>query len=127
MRFTRKQWKRSLHSTETSTLGLRTGWRKGRCRCRSTNTSDHRDLFPRAVERAGLDPDQITRYALRHSLIVRALLWNVPVDVVAQQHDTLEATLRNAACVSPVIKSLMTPEAPPIVARDVPVRNLLVG
>ena len=40
----------------------------------ATNTSDHRDLFRRAVERAGLDPDQITSYALRHSSVVRALL-----------------------------------------------------
>jgi integrase len=54
----------------------------------ATNTSDHRDLFRRAVERAGLDPDQITSYALRHSSIVRALLGGVPVAVVAQQHDT---------------------------------------
>jgi integrase len=54
----------------------------------ATNTSDHRDLFRRAVERAGLDPDQTTSYALRHSSIVRALLGGVPVAVVAQQHDT---------------------------------------
>src|SRR5271166_6541585 len=54
----------------------------------ATNTSDHRDLFRRAVERAGLNPDQITSYALRHSSIVRALLGGVPVAVVAQQHDT---------------------------------------
>ena len=53
-----------------------------------TSTGDHRNLFRRAVERAGLDPDKVTSYALRHSSIVRALLGSVPVAVVAQQHDT---------------------------------------
>jgi integrase len=54
----------------------------------ATSTVDHRDLFRRAIERAELNPDQITSYALRHSSIVRALLGGVPVAVVAQQHDT---------------------------------------
>ena len=54
----------------------------------ATSTGDHRDFFRCAVERAGLDPDKVTSYALRHSSIVRALLGSVPVAVVAQQHDT---------------------------------------
>ena len=54
----------------------------------STSTSDHRDLFRRTVEQAGLEPDVVTSYALRHSSIVRALLNGVPLAVVARQHDT---------------------------------------
>lgn len=54
----------------------------------ATSTCDHRDLFHRAVERAELNPNEITSYSLRHSSIVRALLRGVPVAVVAQQHDT---------------------------------------
>jgi integrase len=54
----------------------------------ATSTVDHRDLFRSAVERAELDPNEITSYALRHSSIVRALLGGVPVAVAAQQHDT---------------------------------------
>jgi integrase len=54
----------------------------------STSTADHRDLFRAAVMRAGLNPDTVTSYALRHSSVVRALLGGVPVAVVAQQHDT---------------------------------------
>jgi len=54
----------------------------------ATSTCDHRDLFHRAVERAELNPNEVTSYSLRHSSIVRALLRGVPVAVVAQQHDT---------------------------------------
>lgn len=45
-------------------------------------------LFARAVKAAGLNPDEVTIYALRHSSIVRQLLANVPVRVVAAGHDT---------------------------------------
>jgi integrase len=52
--------------------------------------------FATIVARAGLDPKIVTPYALRHSSITRALLANVPVRVVAAQHDTsvgqIEAT-----------------------------------
>jgi hypothetical protein len=50
--------------------------------------SDHSRLFVRAVRAAGLAPDRVTIYALRHSSIVRQLLAGVPVRVVAVNHDT---------------------------------------
>jgi integrase len=50
--------------------------------------SDHSRLFARAAAAAGLDPDEVTIYALRHSNIVRQLLAGVPVRVVAVNHDT---------------------------------------
>jgi integrase len=40
------------------------------------------------VRSLGLDPDEVTPYALRHSSIVRQLLLNVPIRVVAATHDT---------------------------------------
>jgi hypothetical protein len=48
-------------------------------------TSDHQVLYRRAAERAGVGG---TMYALRHSSIIRALLANVPIRVVAATHDT---------------------------------------
>jgi integrase len=51
-------------------------------------TADYRVPFMAAVTRAGLDPATVTLYALRHSSIVRQLLSNVPVRVVASTHDT---------------------------------------
>jgi integrase len=50
--------------------------------------SDHSRLFRRVVLGAALDPSEITLYALRHSSIVRDLLANVPVRIVATKHDT---------------------------------------
>ena len=50
--------------------------------------SDHRHPFERAVTRAGLDQDEVTMYALRHSSIVRQLLASTPIRVVATLHDT---------------------------------------
>jgi hypothetical protein len=50
--------------------------------------SHHARLFARAVEQAGLDSKEVTIYALRHSSIVRQLLANVPIRVVAINHDT---------------------------------------
>ena len=50
--------------------------------------SDHSKLFARAVRASGLDPNEVTIYALRHSNIVRQLLAGVPVRVVAVNHDT---------------------------------------
>jgi integrase len=50
--------------------------------------SNHAYLFGRAAAAVGLDPAEVTIYALRHSSIVRALLANVPARVVAAGHDT---------------------------------------
>jgi integrase len=40
------------------------------------------------VKAIGLDPDQATLYALRHSSITRMLLRNVPIRLIAALHDT---------------------------------------
>jgi hypothetical protein len=44
--------------------------------------------FRRVAQRAGLDPSVVTLYALRHSNIVRQLLANVPIRIVAVTHET---------------------------------------
>jgi integrase len=51
----------------------------------SSQDGDHERLYRQAAERAGVTG---TIYALRHSSIVRALLANVPVRIVAANHDT---------------------------------------
>jgi integrase len=56
-------------------------WGHGRSR-------HHRNDFRAVVEVAGLDPDEVTLSALRHSSIVRQLVANVPIRVVATLHDT---------------------------------------
>ena len=48
----------------------------------------HQWALRTAVEAAGLDPDKVTLYHFRHSSIVRQLLANVPIRVVAALHDT---------------------------------------
>jgi integrase len=55
--------------------------------------SDHSRLFRRTVLRGGLDPSEVTIYALRHSAIVRQILAGVPIRVVAVNHDTSIAML----------------------------------
>jgi integrase len=50
--------------------------------------SDHLRPFARTVARVGLNSDDVTAYALRHSSIVRALLGGVPARVTANLHDT---------------------------------------
>jgi integrase len=55
---------------------------------RPWSKSDHARPFARTVKVAGLDPDEVSIYALRHSNIVRQLLAGVPVRVVAVNHDT---------------------------------------
>jgi integrase len=49
--------------------------------------SDQTLPFKRSASRAGLDPE-VSMYALRHSSIVRQLQANVPIRVVAVNHDT---------------------------------------
>jgi integrase len=56
--------------------------------CLPWNKSDHSRPMKKAVKAAGLDPAEVTIYALRHSNIVRQLLANVPIRVVATNHDT---------------------------------------
>jgi integrase len=48
----------------------------------------YRLVFRAAVAAVDLDPAEVTIYALRHSSIVRLLLKNVPVRLVASLHDT---------------------------------------
>jgi integrase len=55
--------------------------------------SDHARLFARAAARCGLNPDEVTIYALRHSSIVRAIKGQVPIRVVAVSHDTSVAMI----------------------------------
>jgi len=50
--------------------------------------SHHREDFQAVVAACGLDPAAVTLYALRHSSIVRQLLANVPIRIVAATHDT---------------------------------------
>ena len=45
-------------------------------------------MFAKTAKATGLDPKEVTLYALRHSSIVRQLLAGVPVRVVAVNHDT---------------------------------------
>ena len=80
---------------------MRTGWRKGRCRCRSTNTSDHRGA-------GGGSRNQLRR--------------DLTIELVSQLNE-----LDHDCEFMPKDKRLKLNEAPPVVARDVPVRNLLVG
>lgn len=66
---------------------------KGEGRWKDT---DHARPFARIVKEAGIATDSgepVTSYALRHSSIVRSLLANVPIRVVASQHDTSVAMI----------------------------------
>jgi integrase len=54
---------------------------------------DHRHPFAKAVIQAGLDPNVVTLYSLRHSSIARMLIAGVPTRVTAAHHDTSVAML----------------------------------
>jgi integrase len=56
-------------------------WQRGR-------NHDYRKDFRAVAVACGLDPGEVTLYALRHSSIVRQLLANVPIRVIAASHDT---------------------------------------
>jgi hypothetical protein len=45
------------------------------------------------VTAIGLDPAEVTMYALRHSSIVRMLLQNIPIRLVASLHNTSAAMI----------------------------------
>jgi hypothetical protein len=47
----------------------------------------------KVVTAIGLDPADVTMYALRHSSIVRMLLQNVPIRLVASLHNTSVAMI----------------------------------
>ena len=51
-------------------------------------SANYRDDMRAIVVEVGLDPNEVTSYAFRHSSICRQLLANVPVRVVASVHDT---------------------------------------
>lgn len=55
--------------------------------------SDESGRFAKAIKAAGEDPNRVTAYALRHSWIVRQLLANVPVRLVAAMADTSVAMI----------------------------------
>jgi hypothetical protein len=50
--------------------------------------ADYRHAFRVVVAGLGLDPAVVVPYCLRHSCIVRALIANVPVRVIAAGADT---------------------------------------
>jgi integrase len=58
--------------------------------------SRHRDDLREVISSVGLDPDEVTLYALRHSSIVRMLLANVPIRIVATLHDTSVAMIERS-------------------------------
>jgi integrase len=69
------------HDAPLLTRADNSGWGHSR-------TRHHRNDFRAVIEAAGLDPDEVTLSALRHSSIVRQLLANVPIRIVATLHDT---------------------------------------
>jgi integrase len=54
---------------------------------------NYRRQVDKVVSAIGLDPADVTMYALRHSSIVRMLLRNVPIRLVASLHDTSVAMI----------------------------------
>lgn len=56
-------------------------------------SDNYREDIREVVAAIGEDPDTVSLYALRHSSIVRALLLNVPVRIVAASHDTSVAAI----------------------------------
>jgi hypothetical protein len=52
----------------------------------------HRDVG-KIVTAIGLDPAEVTMYCLRHSSIVRMLLKNIPIRLVASLHNTSVAMI----------------------------------
>ncbi|KWV50474.1 hypothetical protein AS156_14200 [Bradyrhizobium macuxiense] len=56
-------------------------------------SDDYREDIAEVVKAIGLDPDEVGMYALRHSSIVRNLLLNVLIGVVAASHNTSVAEI----------------------------------
>jgi integrase len=59
----------------------------------SEKKSAKRDNIREIVKNIGRDPDEVTLYSLRHSSIVRSLLRNVPIRIIAALHDTSVAMI----------------------------------
>jgi integrase len=59
----------------------------------SEKKSAKRDNIREIVKSIGRDPDEVTLYSLRHSSIVRSLLRNVPIRIIASLHDTSVAMI----------------------------------
>jgi len=59
---------------------------------RNPGQNYHRQV-DKVVATIGLDPAQVTMYCLRHSSIVRMLLQNVPIRLVASLHNTSVAMI----------------------------------
>ena len=51
-------------------------------------SDNYREDIREVITAIKFDPDLVTLYALRHSSIVRALLKNIPIRIVAATHDT---------------------------------------
>lgn len=64
----------------------------GRAWDKSPGQNCHRQV-DNVVKAIGLDPAEVTMYALRHSSIVRMLLANVPIRLVASLHNTSVAMI----------------------------------
>ena len=86
--------------------------------------------FRAAVERAGLDPNRVTLYALRHSSIVRQLLSGLALRVVCANHDTSAVMVeknysKHIASHSDELtrRALLDPAAAPSGANVVPLRG----
>lgn len=62
--------------------------------------SDQARPFRKAAMGAGLDPDEVTMYALRHSSVTRQLSKGVPIRVVAALHDTSVAMIEKTYSVN---------------------------
>jgi integrase len=85
----------------------------------------HRNDFRAVVEAAALDPDVVTLGALRHSSIVRMLVSNTPIRIVAALHDSstkmLERTYSKhiAEHTDAIARRALLDMAPPAIANIV--------
>jgi integrase len=90
--------------------------------------TNHADPVRAAVQAAGLDPDKVTLYALRHSSIVRQLLKGLPIRVVGDAHDTSVAMIEKtyskhiAHHADELVRSALIELAVPVAGNVVPLR-----
>jgi integrase len=55
---------------------------------RANPSRDYREPVREVLAAIGVDPDEVTLYSLRHSSVVRMLLRNVPIRLIAALHNT---------------------------------------